>query len=80
MHRMIHLAGLMLALAVGGLVGRATQPNAVQAEVRRSPPRAAFESGSERSEKILKDISETLKRIDQRLARIETSVTAEPGR
>jgi hypothetical protein len=63
------------ALAVGFLVGSALrEPGVVQAEVRRSPPRAAMQSGAARSQKTLNEISSTLKRIDARLARFEQVV------
>jgi len=47
-----------------------TQP-AARAGVRETTSREHFLAGSERSLPVLEDISETLKQIDDRLARIE---------
>jgi hypothetical protein len=64
--------GILLEFVVGAGVGSALLvPRLSEADVRQSPPRAAFLSGGERSEKVLVEISETLKRIDQRLERLE---------
>ncbi len=41
------------------------------ADVRRGKPKQHFLAGSERSVPILQEISETLKRVDARLAKIE---------
>ncbi len=66
-----------VVLAVGLVFGSvARQPDVVQADVRRTPSRPAFQSGSERSEIILREIASTLKRIEGRIERIERSVTA----
>ena len=66
-----------VVLTVGLVFGSAArQPGVVQAEVRRTPSRPAFQSGSERSEIILREIASTLKRIEGRIERIERSVTA----
>jgi hypothetical protein len=68
--------GLLLGFIVGAGVGSAMLvPALSEADVRQSPPRAAFLSGGERSEKVLVEISETLKRIDQRLERLEKHVS-----
>jgi len=48
----------------------------VEAEIRKSPPRQAFQSGSERSEVYLKEIAGTLKRIENRLGQIDQKVAA----
>lgn len=67
----------LMVLTAGYIIGNAnSQPQATFADVRKTPPRAAFESGSERSETVLRDISATLKRIERRVERIEKSVTA----
>ncbi len=52
----------------------------VQAEVRKTAPRATFSSGAIRSEKVLQDILSTLNRIDSRLERIERAASAKPTR
>jgi hypothetical protein len=46
-----------------------------RAEVRETTPRAAFQSGSERSETVLREIAATLKRMDGRWERIEKVAT-----
>ena len=46
------------------------------ADVRTSPPKQHFLAGSERSVPILQEISETLKRMDARLSKIEKIVAA----
>ena len=63
-------------LAVGYVLGSAArQPNVVQADIRRTPNRPAFQSGSERSETVLREIASTLKRIEGRIERFERSVS-----
>lgn len=64
------LVGCTLLL-IGGLLGSWLGDSLAVADVRKSPPRAAFLSGSERSEQILREMSVTLKRIDERLQRFE---------
>jgi len=51
-------------------------PPEANADVRRSPQRQAFLAGGERAVPILQDIAATLKRIDDRLARLEKTVAA----
>ena len=66
-----------VVLAIGFVAGTAArQPATVQADVRKTPSRLAFQSGSERSEAVLREIASTLKRIEGRIERIERSVTA----
>jgi len=62
------LAG-SLALAVG--LSYAPWTGVATAEVRNETPREAFKSGGERSELVLREMSETLRRIDGRLERME---------
>lgn len=68
------------ALAIALLLGSLLQPLgfvAAQTRFGRGPqpqPAQAFESGSERSLPVLREILTTLKRMDQRLQRIETKV------
>ena len=73
MARQVACAGLLL---LGGFwAGGAFHPEtAAKAGVRKTPPREAFLAGSERALSVLQDISETLKRIDARLMRIEKAV------
>lgn len=66
---------LALVMAGGFLMGRvASEPAIVQADVRQTPRREAFQSGDELSVGILKEISSTLKRIDGRLERMERAI------
>lgn len=66
-----------VVLTVGFVFGSAArQPNVVQADDRRTPSRPAFQSGSERSITVLREIASTLKRMEGRIERIERSVTA----
>lgn len=63
---------VLCSLLVGYAVAQMDfAPNAVQAEVRETTPRAAFQAGSERSEAVLKEIAATLKTMDGRLERLE---------
>ncbi len=63
---------LLTGLAMGYAFAQTGDgPRIAQAEVRQSPPRVAFQAGSERSETILQEIAATLKTIDGRLERIE---------
>lgn len=66
---------IAVLLLVVGLAGIRLGSEKAQAEVRKTAPRAAFQSGSERSEQILREISQTLKSIDGRLQRLEKVVT-----
>ena len=63
------IAGGCLALAIA--VGYAPWAGVATAEVRNETPREAFKSGGERSELVLREMSETLRRIDGRLERME---------
>lgn len=75
---------LVIAVAAGFLAGSADRPGPqAVAEVRRTPPREAFQSGGERSEVVLREIAATLTRIESRVERIEKSLTkraADPHR
>ena len=69
------LGWLAMLLTLAFWTGTCFPPQpASTAEVRKSPPRQAFLSGSERSVPILMEISETLKQMDARLSRIEKIV------
>lgn len=68
---------LPAAVAIGfWLGGSHDSTDVVHAEIRKTPPRQAFLSGSERSEQVLREISQTLKIIDGRLARLEKLAAA----
>jgi hypothetical protein len=66
---------LSIAIAAGFLAGSADRPGPqTMAEVRRTPPREAFQGGDERSEVVLREIAATLTRIESRVERIEKSL------
>lgn len=50
-------------------------PATAQAELTPTKGREAFKAGSERSEGTLKEIAETLKRIESRVEKIEQAAT-----
>ena len=65
---------LLLAALMAGCLWMGAELRAsasARADTRTSPPKEHFQSGSERSLPILKEISATLRRIDARLANIE---------
>lgn len=63
------LALVMLgAVLIGALCGR---PPAGQSRAKSDVPSGHFLSGAERSLPVLEEISATMKRIDERLARLE---------
>jgi len=64
------LAALAVALVVAWPRGTPT----IGQEIRVSPPRDTFLSGGARSETILREMAETLKRIDGRLERFEQAL------
>ncbi len=71
-------SGWAVGLALAGVVlfalhARPGAPNA-QGEIRETPRPQAFQSGGERSETILREIADTLKRIDGRLERFEQAL------
>ncbi len=71
---------LAMAILVAFGVGTSLQPRAaVRAGVREAAPQQHFLAGGERAVPVLMEISETLKRIDTRLARIENTVTQLDG-
>ena len=72
---------LLAIAATGGFVsGVALQSDPVaHAEIRKATPQATFKSGSERSLPLLAEIGTTLKRIDARLARIESTLREAVG-
>jgi hypothetical protein len=63
------------ALVVGGMAIGATvdSSNRALGEVRSGPPPTAFQSGSQMSVPILKEIASTLRQMDGRLAKLETA-------
>ena len=71
-----------LVLIGGGyILGQTTgEPNRAQAEIRETARRQAFQSGDERSASTLKEIATTLKRMDQRIERIESVVTKDASK
>jgi hypothetical protein len=72
----VAIAGLLgLAVATGWL----RMPSTVGGEVQEEPQREAFLSGAARNERALREIGETLRRIDARLERFERALN-EPER
>ena len=69
------MTGAALAVALVVLAAVALRwPPVVQGEIRESPRPEAFLSGGARSEIVLKEINETLRRIDARLERFERAL------
>lgn len=69
------VAAPLLFLAIGYILGSHSGSEGVgHAEVRKPPQRKAFEAGSERNEKILREILAELKQIDGRIENLERSV------
>ena len=67
---------LLIAIVAGFLAGSADRPGPqAVAEIRRTPPREAFQGGDERSEVVLREIAATLARIESRVERIEKALT-----
>jgi len=60
----------VLLVVLGVLCGTLLRSDS-EAGVRTPPPRSVFTSGAQRSEKILREIADTLKRIDARIERLE---------
>ena len=66
---------MLLWMSVFGLcVSLACSNFAAHADVEQTPPRKAFLSGGARSEQVLVEISDTLKRIEQRLVQMEKTI------
>jgi hypothetical protein len=73
---------LLLGLIIGWCVSAASPVPRATADIRKQKnSKVAFQSGGERSVAILEKISRQISTLDQRLARIEASVTGKtPGR
>lgn len=75
---------LIAAVLVSGFAllagGTGRDEHEIHAGVKPAKSREAFLSGGERSELILKEISETLKRIEKRVEQIEKRVSEMPER
>ncbi len=66
---------VLSGVVVGYVVGQArNDADFVWGEVRETTQRSTFQSGSERSEAVLREIAATLKTMDGRLQRIEKIV------
>lgn len=73
--KLLRVGGTAAILLAAFWAGAFLRPEtASMADVRKSPPRQHFQAGSERSIPLLEEISETLKRMDARLAKIEEIV------
>jgi hypothetical protein len=63
----------MVLVAAGVVSGAALSTSSeAQGEIRATPQPQAFQSGSQLSVPVLREISATLRQIDARLARLET--------
>ncbi|MDG2128380.1 MAG: hypothetical protein P8K08_10340 [Fuerstiella sp.] len=70
------LTMLLLGLVIGWCVNAVTSLPMVTADVRQQQDsKVAFQSGGQRSVAILEKISKQITTLDQRLAKIEASVT-----
>ena len=75
----IRLLMISLAATIGFAAGRLVEPTPeAAADTRRAPAREAFKSGGARSEAILKEISATLTRIEERVTSIEKAIPKKP--
>ncbi len=72
MRTLIAMGLVLLGVAIGRCLDG---PDTTLAQAPVPKSRKAFLSGGARSEKILKDISETLKKIDGRVSNIEAHLT-----
>lgn len=73
--KLSQLAMMLLVFLLGGVCAAtfssARLPGAIAAEVRQVAPRDHFKSGGERSVAILKEIADSLVRIEKRVEKIE---------
>ncbi|MEO2013255.1 MAG: hypothetical protein ABGZ53_02690 [Fuerstiella sp.] len=75
-HESQKLPLLLLGLAIGWCVNAVSSLPEATADVRtQTKSRIAFQSGGERSVAILEKISRQITSLDQRLAKIEASVS-----
>lgn len=65
---------ILCGLIVGYLAGVASAPS-VSADITEEPRRETFKAGGLSNEPLLREISATLKRIEQRVERIEKNIT-----
>lgn len=61
----------VLVLSIVGAIGLMRDPPEALADVEKNNPPQHFLSGDERAELVLRDILTVLKRMDQRLERLE---------
>ena len=74
-HKTNRIVFLIVAIAVAVCVSTFHgNQSATYGDVRETTPKRAFKSGGARSELVLREISATLKSIDQRLERMERLV------
>jgi hypothetical protein len=71
--QLLHRVLASAALLIGGMIVGTALDSSNQAlgEVRSGPPPTAFQSGSQLSVPILKEIASTLHQMDARLAKLE---------
>lgn len=74
--RRFGLASVLLATGfVAGVLYQ--EQESARADIRKGPTREAFQSGGERSETQLKEISATLLRIEKKIADVERRMTGD---
>lgn len=66
-----YAAMILFGIWIGATIG---VPHRADAGVRKGPEHEAFLSGSERSEKVLRDIAVIVARMDGRIANIEKAI------
>jgi hypothetical protein len=73
MRQVLQTGAIGLALVLGGVLAGGFLPSAKVAhgEIRTSTPPAPFQSGSQLSVPILREIAATLRQMDARLERLE---------
>jgi hypothetical protein len=72
MRKWRHVVVSFCLLGTGMMLGSALNTSSTAwGEVRRTPPPQAFQSGSQQSVPILREIAATLQQMDGRLARLE---------
>ncbi|MEX2317159.1 MAG: hypothetical protein WD669_08405 [Pirellulales bacterium] len=66
------LATCLALVGVGLLAGAAMPPGAARGDVKDATPAQSFQTGSQLSVPVLKEIAATLRQMDARLSRMET--------
>jgi hypothetical protein len=74
MKRVLQKGAIGVVLVMAGVLAGGGWPSAkvAQGEIRTTAPPPPFQSGSQQSVPVLKEIAATLRQIDSRLARLES--------